>query len=186
MRTMTRTGYTLAHRVQLHGDLLPEWQRSTASENGSHTLTPGTPRRRGWMTTVGDGQRQYGRHLDGQRNRRSNLGVSNNGVVPSGYYNIAVSYGPYCLTANGSDPNSSVNLQACNGSPASHGKSPAARQLPAPPSHQQRTVPGCLLRRNRDGTPVLAYTCTGTTTRAGRSTEERTCSVNSAPSPLPW
>ncbi len=43
---------------------------------------------------------------------------SNNNVQPAGYYNIAVSLGPYCATASGSGSGSPVNLQPCNGSAA--------------------------------------------------------------------
>lgn len=43
---------------------------------------------------------------------------SNVNVQPAGFYNIAVSYGAYCLTASGSSSGSLVNLQPCNGSPA--------------------------------------------------------------------
>ncbi len=37
-------------------------------------------------------------------------------VVPTGFYNVAVSYGAFCMTATGSGNGSSVNLQPCNGS----------------------------------------------------------------------
>ncbi|MGA2889946.1 MAG: protease pro-enzyme activation domain-containing protein [Terracidiphilus sp.] len=43
---------------------------------------------------------------------------NNSGVTPAGYYNIAVSYGPYCVTASGSTSGSLVNLQPCIGSSA--------------------------------------------------------------------
>ena len=36
-------------------------------------------------------------------------------VQPAGDYNIAVSYGAYCLTASGATSGSLVNLQPCNG-----------------------------------------------------------------------
>jgi len=38
-------------------------------------------------------------------------------VVPAGYFNLAVSFGPYCMTATGTTNGSVVNLQPCNGSP---------------------------------------------------------------------
>jgi subtilase family serine protease len=40
---------------------------------------------------------------------------SNTNVQPAGDYNIAVSYGAYCVTATGSTSGSLVNLQPCNG-----------------------------------------------------------------------
>jgi len=42
---------------------------------------------------------------------------SNANVVPAGYFNLAVSFGPYCMTATGTANGSVVNLQPCNGSP---------------------------------------------------------------------
>ena len=81
---------------------------------------------------------------------------------PSGFYNIAVSYGPYCLTANGSEPNSSVNLQACNGSAGQSwevtGSSGNYQLHPATNSGLCLDV---YYGGTSDGTPVLAYTCTG-------------------------
>ena len=44
--------------------------------------------------------------------------ISSANVVPSGYYNIAISLGNYCLTASSANPYSSVVLQPCNGSTA--------------------------------------------------------------------
>jgi hypothetical protein len=41
---------------------------------------------------------------------------SNTGVTPTGYYNIAVSLGAYCLTASGTASTSAVVLDACDGS----------------------------------------------------------------------
>ena len=40
------------------------------------------------------------------------------GVSPVGYYNIAVSYGAYCMAASGTSSGAAVNLQPCNGSAA--------------------------------------------------------------------
>jgi subtilase family serine protease len=41
---------------------------------------------------------------------------ANASVVPTGFYNVAVSYGAFCMTATGSTSGSIVNLQPCNGS----------------------------------------------------------------------
>jgi hypothetical protein len=37
-------------------------------------------------------------------------------VAPTGFYNIAVSYGAFCMTATGATSGSTVDLQPCNGS----------------------------------------------------------------------
>ena len=133
------------------------------SFNGAHTLTP--------ANAPGSRLDDY---LSGTANGNTvdiwtanNTGAqswvfSNVNVVPSGFYNIAVSYGPYCLTANGSVPNSSVNLQACNGSPGQAWEvtgSSGNYQL-----HPATNTGLCLdvyYGGTSDGTPVLAYTCTG-------------------------
>jgi hypothetical protein len=87
---------------------------------------------------------------------------SNSGVVPSGFYNIAVSFGAYCLDANGSAPNSTVNLQACNGSAGQSWEitgSGGNYQL-----HPATNPALCLdvyYGQTANVTPVLAYTCTG-------------------------
>jgi len=136
---------------------------SGASLNGDHTLTPANA---------------TASRLDDYRSGTANGNVvdiwtangtgaqkwvlSNTGVVPSGYYNIAVSYGPFCLTAAGSDPNSAVNLQACNGSAGQAWQvtgSNGRYQL-----HPATNTGLCLdvyYGGASDGTPVLAYTCTG-------------------------
>lgn len=135
----------------------------SASVNGAHALTPGNA---------------PGSRLDDYHSGTANGNVvdiwtvdntgaqtwafSNVNVVPSGFYNIAVSYGPYCLTANGSDPNSSVNLQGCDGSAGQAWEvtgSSGNYQL-----HPATNTALCLdvyYGGTSDGTPVLAYTCTG-------------------------
>ena len=131
--------------------------------NGAHTLTPGNA---------------AASRLDDYQSGTANGNVvdiwtangtgaqswvfSNTNVVPSGFFNLAVSYGPYCLTANGSEPNSSVNLQACNGSTGQSWEvtgSSGNYQL-----HPATNTALCLdvyYGGTSDGTPVLAYTCTG-------------------------
>ncbi len=51
--------------------------------------------------------------------------ISNANVAPSGYYNIALSLGNYCLTASGTNRGAAVTLLPCNGS-----KSQAWRATP--------------------------------------------------------
>jgi hypothetical protein len=87
---------------------------------------------------------------------------ANANVVPSGFYNIAVSLGPYCLTANGSAANSSVNLQPCNGS---LGQSWEVTGVSGNYQLHPATNTGLCLDvyfgGTGNGTPVLVYTCTG-------------------------
>ncbi len=134
-----------------------------ASLNGAHTLTPGNSpgsRLDDYLGATASGNPVEIWTANGTG--AQSWVFSNANVVPSGFYNIAVSFGPYCLTANGSDPNSSVNLQPCNGSPGQSwevtgGKGNA--QL-----HPATNTGLCLdvdFGGTSDGTPVLAYTCTG-------------------------
>jgi hypothetical protein len=87
--------------------------------NGAHTLTP---------------QNATGLRLDdyysgtGSGNPIDVYTVNNSGaqswvfnnanVAPAGFYNLAVSYGAYCMTASGSTSGSLVQLDPCNGSSA--------------------------------------------------------------------
>jgi hypothetical protein len=134
-----------------------------ASFNGSHTLTPGN--------ATGSRLDDYasgtanGNTIDiwtANGTAAQSWVFANAGVVPSGYYNIAVSLGAYCLTAAGSEPNSAVNLQACDGSAGQAWEvtgSSGNYQL-----HPATNAALCLdvyYGGTDDGTPVLAYTCTG-------------------------
>jgi hypothetical protein len=87
---------------------------------------------------------------------------SNLNVVPTGYYNIAVSYGPYCVTSTGSTSGSVVNLQLCNGSLGQ------AWNVVSTGSHyileSADNTSLCLAVQNAgttDGTLVVAATCDG-------------------------
>lgn len=88
--------------------------------------------------------------------------LSNNGVSPSGYYNIANAQGAYCVTASGTASTSQVNLQACNGS--------SAQAWEAVPSgsfyvfHPANNTANCLDVRadgTASGTLVQVYACNG-------------------------
>jgi hypothetical protein len=136
---------------------------SSASENGSHTLSPANApasRLDDYLSGTANGNTVDIWTANGTG--AQTWVFSNANVVPSGFYNIAVSYGPYCLTANGSDPNSSVNLQACDGSAGQAwevtGSSGNYQLHPATNSGLCLDV---YYGGTSDGTPVLAYTCTG-------------------------
>jgi Thaumatin family/Ricin-type beta-trefoil lectin domain len=133
------------------------------SFNGSHTLTPGNAtgsRLDDYLADTANGSLVDIYTANGSPAQTWVL--SNNGVVPSGYYNIAISFGAYCLAAAGSEPNSAVNIQACNGSAGQAweitGSSGNYQLHPA-------TNPALCLDVYYGGTanetPVLAYTCTG-------------------------
>ena len=83
-------------------------------------------------------------------------------VVPAGYYNLAVSYGPYCMTAAGASAGSAVNLQPCNGSSGQ-----AWNAVYANGTYSLRPATNtalCLDVKDfgtTNGTPVIVWTCTG-------------------------
>ncbi|MGA2889944.1 MAG: thaumatin family protein [Terracidiphilus sp.] len=87
---------------------------------------------------------------------------NNSGVSPAGYSNIAVSYGPYCVTASGSTSGSLVNLQPCNGSSGQ-----AWQAVPAPTGyvfHPANNTSLCLDVQGDGtaaGTLIQAWTCNG-------------------------
>ena len=90
---------------------------------------------------------------------------ANAGVVPTGFYNVAVSYGPYCMTATGSTSGSVVNLQPCDGAA---GQAWGAVTV-GTNTYELQSALGtnlCLTVQNNgtgDGTPVVAATCGGST-----------------------
>ena len=135
----------------------------TPSLNGAHTLTP---------------QNATGSRLDDYQSgtasgntidiwTANNTGAqswvfSNVNVAPAGYYNIAVSYGAYCVTASASTSGSVVNLQPCNGSSAQAWEAVASNNTfifhPASNTSLCLDVQGA---GTGNGTPVIAYTCSG-------------------------
>ena len=87
--------------------------------NGRHTLTPANAtnsRLDDYQSGTGNGNQIDIWPSNGTG--AQSWSFSSNGVNPAGAYNLAVSYGPYCLTASGSAAGSVVNLQGCNGSAA--------------------------------------------------------------------
>ena len=134
-----------------------------ASFNGSHTLTPGNAT--GSRLDDFGADTANGSLIDiytANGSPAQTWVFANSGVVPSGYYNIAASFGAYCVTAAGSEPNSAVNIQACNGSAGQ------AWEVTGSPGNYQlhpATNPALCLDVYYGGTanetPVLAYTCTG-------------------------
>ena len=88
---------------------------------------------------------------------------ANAGVVPTGFYNVAVSYGAFCMTSTGSTSGSIVNLQPCNGAA---GQAWGAVTVGTSEYELQSALNTnlCLTVQNNgtgDGTPVVAATCSG-------------------------
>ena len=90
--TITNGSYVM-NPQNAHGLVLDDWQGGTESGNQIDIYPANNTGAQTWV-------------------------FSNVNVQPAGFYNIAVSYGAYCVTASGSTSGSLVNLQPCNGSPA--------------------------------------------------------------------
>jgi hypothetical protein len=91
----------------------------TGSLNGAHTLGPQNAP--GLVLDELYSGTESGNEIDvwGANSTGAQTWVfANASVVPTGFYNVAVSYGAFCMTATGSTSGSIVNLQPCNGSTA--------------------------------------------------------------------
>ena len=87
---------------------------------------------------------------------------NNAGVVPTGSYNIAVSFGAYCVTASAPSSGSPVNLQPCNGSAGQAWS--AVRSGNGYFLHPASNPSLCMdvyANGNANGTPVIVWTCNG-------------------------
>ena len=134
-----------------------------ANLNGAHTLTPQNAtgsRLDDWQSGTGNGN-QIDIYTANNTGAQSWV-FGNSGVSPSGFYNIAVSYGAYCLTASGSSSGSLVQLDACSGA-----SSQAWQAVPAGSGyvlHPANNTSLCLDVQGdgtANGTLVEAYTCNG-------------------------
>ncbi len=131
--------------------------------NGTYTLTPqNAPNLRlddeGAKTTAGNGIDVY----TANNTAAQNWAASDNGVVPSGYYNFAT-LGAYCLTASGTASNSVVVLDSCVGSSAQAWE--AVKSGSYYIFHPANNTGNCLDVRGAgtaSGTVVDVYTCNGT------------------------
>jgi hypothetical protein len=87
---------------------------------------------------------------------------SNVNVVPSGFYNLAVSYGPYCMTATGSASGSPVQLDPCNGSSGQAWEAvPGANGYIFHPAINTTLCLDVEGDGTTNGTPLIAWTCNG-------------------------
>jgi len=141
----------------------PTGSAGGASLNGAHTLTPTnatSSRLDDYLSGTANGNTVDIWTANGTGAQK--WVFANNGVVPAGFYNLAVSYGPYCLTATGSAPNSAVNLQACNGSAGQAWEVTGGNgRYQLHPATNTGLCLDVLYGGTNDGTPVLVYTCTG-------------------------
>ncbi|HWM70233.1 MAG TPA: thaumatin family protein [Steroidobacteraceae bacterium] len=88
--------------------------------------------------------------------------LSNAGVVPAGSYNIAVSFGAYCVTASAPSSGSPVNLQPCNGSAGQAWSAvPSGSGYALHPASNPSLCMDVFANGNANGTPVIVWTCNG-------------------------
>jgi subtilase family serine protease len=90
---------------------------TSVSLNGAHTITPQNAtgsRLDDFLSGTGSGNTIDIWTANGTGAQTWVFATQN--VSPAGYYNIAVSYGPFCVTASAASSDSAVNLQPCNGS----------------------------------------------------------------------
>ena len=137
---------------------------SVPNLNGMHTLTPqnstGT-RLDDYSSGTASGNQIDIWAANGTGAQAWNF--SSSGVSPAGSYNLAVSYGPDCVTATGTANGSVVNLQPCNGSPGQAWNiinATGGFEL-----HPASNPSQCLDVRNRatgSGTLVQVWQCSGT------------------------
>jgi hypothetical protein len=133
--------------------------------NGAHTLTPqiATGARMDddeASTTPGNPIDVYTANGTGAQT----WVFSNASVVPSGDYNLAVSFGAYCINAAGSSVGSVVNLEPCNGASSQSWNVVAANGFyelqPANTSNLCLSAPG-----TANYTQLRVTTCTGSSSQ---------------------
>ena len=136
--------------------------------NGAHTLTPQSAtgmRLDDWLSGTGAGN-QIDIWISNNTGAQSWV-FSNVSVVPSGYYNLAVSYGPYCVQASGSSSGSVVNLQPCNGSSGqAWNVAPAGSTYVLHPANNTGLCLDTQGQSAAQGTVVVANTCNGSSSQS--------------------
>src|SRR3569833_8811 len=170
-RRRGRSGVHGRQQVQLHrvsrnlsGDL-SEWRLTAtppppANLNGAHQVIP--------QSVTGSRLDDYsastatGNTIDiwGANGTGAQSWVFNNaGVIPTGSYNIAVSFGAFCVTASAPSSGSPVNLQPCNGSAGQAWN--AVRSGNGYLGHPASNPSLCMdvyANGNANGTPVIVWT----------------------------
>ncbi len=132
--------------------------------SGFHTLTPANApgaRLDDFLSGTGKGNQIDIWAANGTGAQSWSFGGA--GVSPAGAYNIAVSYGPYCVTASGNTSGSVVNLQPCNGSAAqAWTPTPSGSGVAFHPANNSSLCLDVRSAGTASGTLVQAYTCNGT------------------------
>jgi hypothetical protein len=141
----------------------PEGGPSPTDLNGAHTLTPqNAPDSRLDDFHSGTANGNVVDIWTANGTGAQSWVLSNVNVVPAGYYNLAVSYGPFCLTASSPTSGAAVNLQACDGSAAQAWSAAVSGSTfifhPASNTSLCLDVTG---DATGDGTPVQVWTCNG-------------------------
>jgi hypothetical protein len=135
----------------------------TPNLNGAHTMTPQNAtgsRLDDYLSGTGNGNTVDIWTVNGTG--AQSWVFSNTNVAPAGNYNLAVSYGPFCLTASAPSSGALVDLQPCNGSAGQSWSvvSSGGFYILHPASNPSL----CLDVQgdgSGDGTPVQAWTCNG-------------------------
>ena len=131
--------------------------------NGTHTLTPQNAT--GLRLDDVAASTAAGNPIDiytANGTAAQNWAISNSGVNPSGYYNLATE-GANCLTASGTGSGANVVLDPCNGSTAQAWNAVGSGSGYA--WHPANNTSLCLDVRSAgtsNGTAVQVYTCNGT------------------------
>jgi hypothetical protein len=142
---------------------------SSVTLSGEHMLTPQNAtgsRLDDYLSGTGPGNTVdiYGANGTGAQN----WVLSSSNVQPAGNYNLAVSYGPFCLNASSANSGATVDLEPCNGAasqswniaPSSGGN---FLLHPASNSSLCLDVSGA---STGNGTPTIVWTCNGGTNQS--------------------
>ena len=88
---------------------------------------------------------------------------STSGVVPAGFFKVAISLGNFCMTASGATSESVVNLQPCTGASSQAWRAtPANGGYTLRPANNEALCLDVKAAAVTDGTVVQVYTCNNT------------------------
>ncbi len=155
------TGWGSPNGQALIDELAPP---KTASLNGAHVLAPASSP--GLVLDDNGGSTASGNKIQAWPTNGTGAQswiFSNNNVQPAGYYNIAVSFGPYCATASGSSSGSPVVLQPCTGIAAQAWQAVSSGSgYVFHPANNPGLCMDVQWAGTAAGTLVWAYSCNGT------------------------
>jgi len=136
--------------------------------NGARTLAPQSAtgmRLDDWLSGTGSGN-QIDIWIANNTGAQSWV-FSNTSVVPGGFYNLAVSYGPFCVQSTGTTSGSVVNLQPCNGSLGqAWNAAPAGSTYVLHPANNTGLCLDTQGGSSVQGTSVAANTCNGSASQS--------------------